>query len=244
MTILDILSAVSGISKETLFSKIDFIVTDATSHNLEVEKLLAEELNADSAPKHLLCHVHLVLMFVRELDSCFKKIEASIGRDKIFASFNVTPNTQESVTTQYLDCSVRFVCHDFDHKPWNRAAEFDLFIAPKVNTSICMASERFTRYNFVCAALVHHDQDIVSFLRKFENIDNNLACIVRSFESVEFLRVFSLVGALLGLHLVEPFTKMTSSAKTNYEDLKIAFPTLYDNFIHTNVDNLDRLRQN
>ena len=48
--------------------------------------------------------------------------------------------------TQFLDCSVRLVCHDFDHKPWNKAAEFDLYIAPKKNTSIKMASERFTRY--------------------------------------------------------------------------------------------------
>ena len=197
----------------------------------------------DSVPKHLLCHVHPVLMFVRELDAAFKTIEGSIGRDKIFASFNVTPDTQESVMTQYLDCEVRLVCHDYDHKPWNRANEFDLFIAPKANTSIRMASERFTRYTFVCAVLTHHDQDIMSFLHKFENIDNNLACIVRSFESVEFLRVFSLVGALLGLHLIEPFTKMTSSCKTTYPDLQTAFPLLYDNFLNTNVDDFFQLNR-
>ena len=99
-----------------------------------------------------------------------------------------------------------------------------------------MASERFTRYPFLCAATLHHDKDIVAFLRKFDHVTNNLACIVRCFEEVEFLRVFCLVGALIGLHLIEPFVRMTSSAKTSYADLQIAFPRLYENFLSADVD--------
>ena len=211
-------------------------MTDATSHNMEVEKLLAEQLEVDHVPDHLLCQVHPVFMFLRELDASFKAIEQKIGHDKIFACFNVMPNGQESVITQFLDCSMRLVCHDFDHKPWNKAAEFDIFISPRKNQSIRMASERFTRYPFLCAATLHHDKDIVAFLRKFDHVTNNLACIVRCFEEVEFLRVFCLVGVLIGLHLIEPFVHMTSSAKTSYADLQIAFPRLYENFLSADVD--------
>jgi hypothetical protein len=230
------LSAVSGITTATLFSKIDFVVTDATSHNLKVEHLLAEQLEVEEAPHHLLCHVHPALMFTRELDAAFKMIEESIGRDKIYASFNVMPDSPESVMTQFLDCTVRMVCHDFDHKPWNRADEFDLFIAPKKNHSIRMASERFTRYPYICAVVIHHDQNVVEFLRKFDHITNNLACIVRGFEHVEFLRVFCLVGALIGIHLIEPFVKITSSSVVNYDDLKIAFPLLHTNLLNVDID--------
>ena len=236
VTIFAILSAVSGISKETLFSKIDFVMTDSTAHNMEVEKLLAHELDVDHVPNHLLCQVHPVFMFVRELDSVFKTIEQTIGPQKVFASFNVTPNSQESITTQFLDCGMRLVAHDFDHKPWNKANEFDIFIEPKKNLSIRLASERFTRYTYLCAAMLHHDKDICAFLRKFDHVTNNLACIVRCFEDVEFLRVLCLVGALIGLHLVEPFVKITSSAKTTYADLKTIAPTLYDNFLNTDVN--------
>ena len=85
MTILDILAAVSGFSKESLFAKIDFVMTNATSHNLEVETLLADELQSSNSPKHLLCHVHPVFGFLRQIDAVFKDVEATIGRDKIFA---------------------------------------------------------------------------------------------------------------------------------------------------------------
>ena len=131
MTILSILSAVSGIPKETLLAKIDFKVTDATSHNLQVEQLVAEKLNSSHTPKQLLCNTHPVFMFIRTLDSVFKVIESSIGRDKIFACFNVTTESQESVMTQFLDCSMRLISHDFDHKPWNCADQFDIFIGEK-----------------------------------------------------------------------------------------------------------------
>ena len=232
MTLLDILSAVSGFSKESLFSKIDFVMTDATSHNLEVETLLAAELNSSHAPRHLLCHVHPVFGFLREMDKVFREVEDAIGRDKIFANFNVTPNeSQESILCQFLDCSVRLICHDFDHKPWNKADEFDLFIAPKTNTSIRMASERFTRYPFVCAAVLHHDSDIEGFLNKYDHVTNQLACIVRCFARIDFLRVFCLVGAVLGIHLIEPYARLTSSATTTMADLQTAFPILHQSLL-------------
>ena len=99
MALLKILSAVSGIPEETIFNKFHFRMTDSTSHNMEVELLLSAELNSSHVPKHLLCHVHPVFLFLRLLDALFKNIEESIGRDKIFASFNVTPDTQVTSAT-------------------------------------------------------------------------------------------------------------------------------------------------
>ena len=97
-----------------------------------------------------------------------------------------------------------------------------------------MALERFNRYPFVCAAVLHHDEDICRFLQKFDHVTNNLACIVCCFEPVEFLRVFALVEAAVGLHLIEPFVRLTSSCKTTYSDLQSAFPRLYNDFLNVN----------
>ena len=94
MALLKILSAVSGIPEEAIFNKFHFRMTDSTSHNMEVELLLSAELNSSHVPKHLLCHVHPVFLFLRLLDALFKNIEESIEHDKIFASFNVTPDSQ------------------------------------------------------------------------------------------------------------------------------------------------------
>ena len=232
MTVLNILATVSGFPKESLFSKIDFVMTDATSHNLQVETLLSVELQSSHSPKHLLCHVHPVFGFLRSMEAVFKDVEDAIGREKIFANFNVTPNeSQESIMSQFLDCSIRLISHDFDHKPWNKADEFDLYIAPKSNTSVRMASERFTRYPFCCATVLHHDTEINGFLIKYDHVTNQLACIVRCFAGIEFLRIFALVGAVLGIHLIEPYTRLTSSAATTMADLQKAFPTLHQSLL-------------
>lgn len=60
-------------------------MTDQTSHNLEVEDLLCEELEIDQSPFHLFCNVHPCLMFNRVLVKCWCKIEETIGMDKIYA---------------------------------------------------------------------------------------------------------------------------------------------------------------
>ena len=41
------------------------------------------------------------------------------------------------------------------------------------------------------------------------------------------------VGAVIGIHLVEPFVSLTSSSVTNYSDLITAFPQLYTDLTTT-----------
>ena len=52
---------------------------------------------------------------------------------------------------------------------------------------------------------------------------------------MEFLRPFCVVGAILGIHLIEPFVTLTSSKHTTYDDLKIAFPRLYQNLLNSDI---------
>ena len=89
ITVFDILEAASGISSKTLFEKIDFVLTDQTAHNLEVEKSVAEKLQTEYEPSHLFCNVHASLMFNRVLTKEWSEIENTIGRNKIYSSFLV-----------------------------------------------------------------------------------------------------------------------------------------------------------
>ena len=90
--------------------------------------------------------------------------------------------------------------------------------------------ERFNSLVYCCAVALALDSKITSFLAKYTNITNNLACIVRSFESLEYLRVLAAVGVIIGTHLVEPYLSLTSSSTTTWEKLITAFPTLYQDF--------------
>ena len=74
---------------------------------------------------------------------------------------------------------------------------------------------------------MHLDITISAFLSRYSNITNTLACIVRSFEDLEYLRILATVGAIIGVQLVEPFLSLTTSTNVDYNKLQTAFPCLY-----------------
>ena len=122
--VLDLLSAASGMPTKRLWEKVDFTMTDATTHNMEVDDKVADMLCSDHIPGHLLCQVHPACMFTRKVQELFKEIDTTIGPDKIFSPFPVSlSELQMCVTQQWLDC-----VYDFDQKSWNYADEFNIFI--------------------------------------------------------------------------------------------------------------------
>ena len=163
-------------------------------------------------------------MFNRVLTKLWREIDTTIGPDKIFAGFCLTINTEQvSVAENWLDCLLRLVSHDFDHKQWNKAEEFDLFIHPEKNNAKRLQKERFNSLVYSCVVALNLDQNVSKFLLRYENITNQLACICRSFESLEYLRIMADVGAVIGIHLIEPFVSLTSSSKTTYSKLSHSY---------------------
>ena len=239
IAILDILEASSSVERTSIFEKLDFVITDQTAHNFNVENIVATTLHTDHIPDHLFCNVHPSLMFNRVITQIWSDIENAIGRDKIYSSFLVNATSNSStVTQQALDCITRLVGHAFDHKSWNKAKEFDAHIAPKKNKILRLQEERFNRLTITCAIVLYHLDDVELFLEKFEHVTSQLACIVRCFMDLYFLKVLYCAGAIIGLHLVEPFLSLTTSSKTTYAKLIPAFNTLYEDLIKTEASKL------
>ena len=91
--------------------------------------------------------------------------------------------------------------------------------------------ERFNRFVYLCAVVVYIEEDVQMFLNSYDYIDNTLACIVRSFGSIEYLTVFSAVGALIGIHLIEPYFSVTYYDQMKYFELIPAMQVLYEQLI-------------
>ena len=62
---LKILIAASGnkYSPSDILENILFVMTDSTSHNLNVIEMVCEELEVESVPKTLLCNAHPLMLF-------------------------------------------------------------------------------------------------------------------------------------------------------------------------------------
>ena len=112
---------------------------------------------------------------------------------------------------------------ELNHKAWNQSAQFSIHIAPAKNLAVGFRKERFNRFVYLCAVILYLDPFIWSFLSKFEHVTNNLACIVRAFEDVDFLWVHLSVGALVGIHLVD-YHQLTVSMRQLYKDLTTTNP--------------------
>jgi len=85
ITTLKLLSAASKVDSKDLYEKIDFVITDQTAHNFNVETVVNKQ-STESTHGHLLYNVYPSLMFNRVIIKYwFDHIED--GRDKIYSKY-------------------------------------------------------------------------------------------------------------------------------------------------------------
>ena len=136
---------------------VDFVMTDSVSHNKGVEEIVAEALEVDHLPSHLLCNVHPSLMFVRVALKLFVEIGSTLTAEKIYAGFTITVTDQQiSVFQNCVDCTHRLISRDFNHKAWNKAEEFERFKAPQRFNIKRLQMERFNSLVFSAGILCRH----------------------------------------------------------------------------------------
>ena len=125
----------------------------------------------------------------------FSDIEVSMGPDKIYSNFLVNATTSHETVFKLT----RLVSPDFDHKSWNYSKVPGFMIKIRnyffihffqKNWASCLKMERFNRFVYLCAVIVYVEEDLQMFLNSYNYINNTLACIVRSFGSIEYLTVF------------------------------------------------------
>ena len=106
-------------------------------------------------------------------------------------------------------------------------------VTPLKNLAKRLQKERFNSLNYTAMVVLWLDKNVSDFLDHFTNNTNNLACIVRSFAGLEYLRVLTAVTVIIGVHLVEPYPSLTTSSSTTLEKLVESFPTLYTDLTTT-----------
>ena len=136
VTTLKILSAASlhkYLEKEIL-SKIEFVMTDSTAHNLQVIEEVCQEFAVEDVPGTFLCNVHPLMMLQGKVKELCQEIHNSLGKRKISDCFLVDVDFRnESFPVKAMKCLSNFINKDNSAKPWNRHSHFSKFILPKKN---------------------------------------------------------------------------------------------------------------
>ena len=240
---LKILSAASGSKYEAddILKKIDFVMTDSTSHNIGVIELVSQELGVVQSPKTLLCNVHPLLLFQRLIKNLCLSIHNSIGKRKLKDCFLVDIEFHaESFIVKAIRCLCNFISKEYSEKPWNRQKHFDMFIKPKgkENMLFSLKDHRFTCLEDCCLSLIYHIDDIAEYLEKFSNVVNGISILDRSFVQMEILKPIFVTIALVGIHISRPFHVLLMDVNTNYSTLLDSFNLLYENLTTINPRNL------
>ena len=131
ITTLNILSAacLHKYSAQDILKKIDFVMTDSTSHNLEVIEQVCNEMEVENVPATLLCNIHPLMMLQGKIKELCQEIHDSLGKRKINECFLVDVEFRnESFVVKSLKCLSNFINRDNSAKPWNRYSHFSNFI--------------------------------------------------------------------------------------------------------------------
>ena len=119
--ILRMLSAASGyrFTEKDILGRIDFVVTDSTEHNMGVIEKVCQELEVDSIPDSLVCHVHPMMMFQRKLKFVFQEIHDALGHNAIKDCFLTDVDFRhESFIYKAIACLCSFINKEKSAKPW------------------------------------------------------------------------------------------------------------------------------
>ena len=233
---LKILCAAFGYKYKSneLLKKVQFVMTDSTSHNLNVVEQVCEDLDVDEVPSTMLCNVHPLMLFQRKIKDMCQQIHAQIGKQKLNDCFLVDVEFRnESFVVKAINCLTNFINRDYSAKPWNRSSHFEDFIKPKANMSLSLKDHRFNRLQDCALAVLHHMEDTPDYLQKYPSVTNGIAILDRSFVEMEVLKPILATISLLGIHIMRPFQSLLMDPTTNYSTLLTSFQTLYDNL--TNI---------
>ena len=169
----------------------------------------------------------------------FQEIHDAFGTNTIKDCFIADIDFRhESFIYKAIACLCSFINHEKSAKPWCYQEHFDLFIAPNKNESLSLKDHRFNRVFDCCLHILHHLDDIKLYLDTYSNILNDIAIIDRSFLDMEILKPIFCAAALVGIHFTRPYLSLLLDTETTYNTLLEKFPMVYNDFLHSNRDNL------
>lgn len=155
-------------SAKTLWTKIDALMTDAVSKNLQIEKGIAEKLDSDHIPYHLLCKSHTCERMDSDNLSTLTNMEAKLDLKELIiqreAALKSFLRQSKSVVEVALVALLKLVARDSDGLSVSLADEFDLILEEAgVHKSFSLYKEkRFTRLGYQAGAVV----DCLQYFRK------------------------------------------------------------------------------
>ena len=120
----------SQFSPKEFWEMIDAFMTDAVTKNLEVEKTVAERLESDHIPYHLLCKAHTCEKFDETCMATLVVIEEKLNIKELILEkqprLRSFLNQRRCVALCAMDALLKLVSNESSGNPYSLSKEFDL----------------------------------------------------------------------------------------------------------------------
>ena len=246
---LEILAAASGTSASELYQSVDCHMTDSVSHNKRIGQDLAEKYGRDEPAGQVFCNIHTSLGISRAVNTSLAEIEAEMGIENIFKSVLVEVSYDKkhgSVVAQAVHAFLALIDAEHSAKTWNKHADFVVHLKSQNKDAhfFQYRDDRFDGLAHGCALVLHLWETYFSWLKERSDINNRLACYVRSMENVSYLQISLAVFAAFGIQLIEPFNATMFSNKTTHTNLITFYSSLMDKLNEKITDNFFSFDEN
>ena len=227
------LSVASGESTTDIYKSICSLVSDSCKVNKGLAAMMSAKLGLEWVPGQLYCLIHSVLGFQEGVCSIWLKYQEGIGHDKLYPSITGFEMDVEDkgLIKQIMEMYLRLTADRWQARSWNKYEEYTIFCTERGmrNVGQELHGNRFGELEKCCAIAVYSLPTWKDFISSYPNIRNQLAIFLRDTVHISDMCNFLwLGGALLGLHLTEPYLFLILEMNVSHNDLLKLLPKLYE----------------
>ena len=189
--------------------------------------MVCEEVENEYVLRSLKCNIHPLMMMQRKGKQLFHTIHDKIRINEINKCFMSMLISKLNL----FHSKPLYVSHPSLIETFLQNCGIDknilMPLSIQKNESLSLKDRRINRIFKCCYSLVHHMDDIKSYLEKFSSVFNGLSTIHRSFLYMEVLKFFVCTTSLIVIHITGPYQLLMINVDTSHDTLLQTFATPY-----------------
>ena len=209
-TPIEMLGAASGKKPAEIYKNVDVHVSDSVSHNLSIASDLKEKYSREDQAGQVFCNAHTSLGLIEAINTKIHEIEEKVGVNNIFKQVLVEVSYEKkhsSIVAQVVYSLLSLIDREHSAKTWNYHEDFlDWLRRNNIKSYLFTYKDcRFDGLPRACSVVLFYWQHIQTWLKERSDIDNKLACFIRSIQDISYLPLALTVISTFGILLIEPF---------------------------------------
>lgn len=230
-----------NIQASTLWAKIDALMTDAVTKNLEIERTITKALNSDHRPFHLLCKSHTVEALDKSNLEVLADIEKSVKQQEILEKINPALRSffrgKKAIVEAGIEALLSLITHDKSAKSCSQADMFEHICEREgVNKRVFLYQQRRFAKLGKAASSVLQAKDILQMLVDEVEGTNQLVEACRIYLSSELFITELESLSYFNHHVTFPFLNCVETS--SQADLLNLLPKLHEDLLNKNTETL------